>query len=122
MAEATRVLIAFLELGFDSGTQRYCTADETVVWAGQNWIGGSRFLSISPKATKTSAEATTWEVAFSAIPVVIVSQALQEPISGRPWRMWLNEYTQGRTFVATLHQDAGLLDTAELQDDEGTLT
>jgi hypothetical protein len=121
VATATRVIIAFVELAFDSGVQRYCTSSANTTWNGSTWIGGARFLSIAPKKSTTTAEATEWELTFSAIPIVLVSQALQEPIGGRAWRMWVNEFSESMAFVATLHSDAGIMDTASLEDDEGTL-
>jgi hypothetical protein len=124
MAEATRIPILFIELGYDSGTQRYCTADDAVTWNGQTWIGAARILDVSTKDARQSTEATSWELTFSGIPVAIVSQALQEPVSGRPWRLWVNEYApgaSGRTFVQTLHSDAGVFDSVELQDDAADL-
>lgn len=124
MAEASRIVIVFVELGYDSGTQRYCTADDTVVWNGSSWIGAARILDVSSKDPKNTAEATSWELTFSGIPVAIVSQALQEPVYGRPWRLWVNEYAagvSGRTFVQTLHSDAGVIDSVELQDDAADL-
>jgi len=122
--EASRIVILFVELAYDSGTQRYCTADDTVTWNGQTWIGAARILDVSPKDAKNTAEATSWELTFSGVPVVIVSQALQEPVYGRAWRLWVNEYAasvSGRTFVQTLHSDAGVIDSVELQDDAADL-
>ena len=124
MAEAARIVILFVELAYDSGTQRYCTADDAVTWNGQTWIGAARILNVSAKDAKSTAEATSWELTFSGIPVAIVSQALQEPVYGRGWRLWVNEYAagvSGRTFVATLHSDAGVIDSVELQDDAADL-
>ncbi len=124
MAEASRIVILFVELAYDSGTQRYCTADDTVTWNGQTWIGAARILDVSAKDAKNSTEATNWELTFSGIPVAIVSQALQEPVYGRAWRLWVNEYAagvSGRTFLQTLHSDAGVIDSVELQDDAADL-
>jgi hypothetical protein len=124
MADEARVLIAFMELAFDSGVQRYCTADATITWNGQEWIGGARFLNIGTKNHRSSTEATSWDVEFSALPVALVAQALLEPVRGRRWALWINEYVytpEARTFVQTLHVDAGLMDTGNLQDDAGTI-
>jgi hypothetical protein len=124
MAESSRIVILFVELAYDSGTQRYCTADDTVTWNGQTWIGAARILDVSAKDAKNTAEGTSWELTFSGVPVVIVSQALQEPVYGRAWRLWVNEYAasvSGRTFVQTLHSDAGVIDSVELQDDAADL-
>lgn len=121
MATATRVVIAFLEMAFDSGTQRYCTSSADTTWDGKTWTGGARFLTIAPKKQTVTAEAAEWEVTFSAIPIVLVSQALQEPIGGRPWRLWVVEFSESMAVVGVLHADAGIMDTASLEDDEGVL-
>jgi len=124
MAESSRIVILFVELSYDSGTQRYCTADDTVIWDGKAWVGAARILDVSAKNAKTGTEATSWELTFSGVPVAIVSQALQEPVYGRAWKLWLNEFeffNSGREFLNTLHSDAGVIDSVELQDDAAGL-
>lgn len=124
MAEQSTPIIVFLELQYDSGVQRYCTADDTTVWDGKTWTGGAGILSISTKESRTNGDAPTWEVTFSGLPVALVSQALQEPVYNRPWSLWVNQYAMtptGRTFVATLHADTGVMDSIEVQDDAADL-
>lgn len=121
MSTATKTIVYFLELHFASGVQRFCTAADSMTYSGQTWLGAGRVLGIGQKTDKVTLEATGWEVTLNGIPIELAALALTESIQNRAWTLVINEYDETGAYVATRYTDSGIMDYAEVQDDEVTL-
>lgn len=80
--------VAFVELAFDSGTQRLTTAASTVPWNGQDWVGLGSLLTIEPIRETESSEITGGKVIVSGVAASEISKALTENIQGRAATMY----------------------------------
>ncbi len=80
--------VAFVQLDFDSGTQRLTTAASSVEWNSQTWVGLGSLLTIEPIRETEGGEITGGKLVVSGVAASEISKALTENIQGRPATMW----------------------------------
>ncbi len=79
---------AFVEFGFDSGTQRYTTLPYTTTWNGYSWIGLGSLVEVSEIRETEQLIATGVRFTLSGVPTSMVSLALAENVQGRQCTVW----------------------------------
>ncbi len=80
--------VVFIELAFDSGTVRLCSAGHDMQWGGYTWQGGARFCSMEPVEETASPVASALGLRLSGIEPGYISRILSEHYQGRPARIW----------------------------------
>ena len=80
--------VLFVEFQFASGTQRYCTANHTVPWLGQEWVGLGQLADVEEIREGDQLVATGVRFTLAGVSSAIVSLALGEDIQGRRCRVW----------------------------------
>jgi len=81
--------VAFVEVDWLSGTQRYCTAGAPMSWSGQDWMALGNLVAISEIEETEAVAATGIALTLSGVPTSLLSLALSEHIQGRPLRIWV---------------------------------
>lgn len=77
-------IVILLELGFASGTVRFCNAGYNMVIAGQTWTGVGGISEIGEIEETTDLQANGLRVSVSGIPSSMIAIALNEYAQGRP--------------------------------------
>lgn len=87
--EANHVeFIAFIELDFLSGVERYTTAGFTLNWDGHEWKGLGGVVGISEIRESSALEAIGVKLELSGVPTAAISLALNEKPQGRAAKIW----------------------------------
>lgn len=79
---------AFVQLDFDSGTQRYTTLPYTTTWNGYTWTGTGSLASISEIRESEALVAAGVKIVLSGVPSALIALALSENIQSRDCTIW----------------------------------
>lgn len=91
--------VAFVQLSFDSGTQRLTTASTTIDWNGASWVGLGGLIEIEPARDTESTEVVGGRLRISGVPASAISQALTENIQGRAISIWFGIMSEALALV-----------------------
>ncbi len=87
--EASHVeFIAFIELDFVSGVERYTTCGFDLSWGGHAWKGLGGLVTISEIRESSALEAVGVKLELSGVPTAAISLALNEKPQGRSAKIW----------------------------------
>lgn len=90
----------FVLLDFEGGAQRLTSADRTMTWAGEDWLGVGGLGSIGGIEETSELQVNGVELSLSGINPDLVPVALTEPYQGRPCRIWLGFLAETYTLIA----------------------
>jgi hypothetical protein len=112
--------VAFVELQFTSGTNRFCTAGQSMEWDGFTWTGVGALASIEPIRETASTEANGLRLFLNGVSTALISLALSEQVQGRPAKMWVAGVDSSGAVVATpVLEFQGRIDTLFINDKTG---
>ena len=101
--------VAFIEIGFTSGTQRLTTASDSINWSGQLWVGLGGLLAIElPRETNTT-EVAGGRLRLSGVPSSEISKALTESVYGRPITIWFGVMSEALALIDVPEEFVGRL-------------
>lgn len=80
--------IRFVEMEFESGTLRLCTAGHDLTWDGKLWTGAGHLLSVSPVRETRDIVASETVITLTGVKLANMSLALTEARQNKPGRIW----------------------------------
>ena len=108
--------VLLIELDASSGMARFNTADRTVIYAGNSFLGVGDLGKIAPfgEPTDLSVEGVTIEL--SGLPNDYIDMAMAENIQGRAARLWLGFLDDNYALIADpVLAFRGRMDTMDLK-------
>ncbi len=101
LSAGTVRLALFVELAFDSGTERYVTAGPDIQWNGFTWTGGGAIQSVDAIGEAAGLEALGWQIVMSGTASARLSQAASAIVVGRRASAWVGVYDAAGALVST---------------------
>lgn len=113
--------VVFVELQFASGTHRYCTAGQSIVWNGNTWVGVGAIASIEAIKESEGLQATGMKMMLSGVPSSLISLALGEAVQGKTAKMWVAGISAAGAVVADpVLEFQGRVDTLFINDSQSS--
>ncbi len=109
------VLLA--DLQFDSATLYMWSGVGSLIWNGNEYIGGGNLVGVSNLEENQELEAKGLSVTLNGIPTTLVALALLERTRGRPFRLYLGALSTTTVYDTLLKDDSA---GSELLKDDGT--
>ena len=98
--EGGALLVMFAELELDSGTQRFCTHSEDIVWDSHTWYALGLPLEIGPIRESDSLESIGVVFTLNQLTPTQIQIVLGENTLGRPATCWLGALTSAGALIA----------------------
>jgi len=93
--------VAFVEIDWTSGVQRYCTAGASIAWDEETWTAVGTLVEFGEVEETEDAVSTGVTMTLSGVPSSLLSLALSEHIQGRAVRMWLAPMDEAYALIGT---------------------
>jgi len=108
-------MLVLVEIDYDSGTARYCTAPFNLSWNGQTWLGVGALGAVDAVAETGGVEVKTIGVQLSGINPANIAVALAEPYQGRAFKLYGAPLDANHVVIADPKLlFAGMVDTMEI--------
>jgi hypothetical protein len=98
---STARVVAFVEVAWVSGTERYCTAGASIAWNGNTWSAVGNLVEFGDVDETEEVVSTGVSMTLSAVPTARLSQALSEHIQGRAVRIWIAPMDEAYALIGT---------------------
>lgn len=92
--------IFFIEVDTVAGNVYTWSGYGNIIWNGQTWLGGGKFIGVSPISEVTRVQAAGTAFTLSGVDIALVSLALQSMQRYMPAKMWVGAMDDNFQIIA----------------------
>ncbi len=116
-------LLIFVEMLFDSGTLRVCSAGYDFAWGGNTWVGVGQLGAVEPVREAETGEVSGLAFSLSGVPSTHISIAMNEAYQGRTVRVYVGLLDANYALIGTpVLEWEGSIDIMAIEDNGQTST
>ncbi len=116
-------LLIFVEMLFDSGALRVCSAGYDYAWNSFTWLGVGQLGTVEPVRESETGEVSGLAFSLSGVPSTHISLAMNEPYQGRTVRVYFGLLDANYALIGTpVLEWEGAIDIMTIEDSGTTST